>query len=191
MGGQDGREKMDMDILTDAQQQMVRLWNEGYTGTQIGKEFGVSRAAILGRLHRLKLRGHLIANKSEKTKSPKDKVISEIVKVRLPDREVSSELAKKYTPMQLELAFDIIMKVEEFRNKPKEISTKVQITGLTHFSCRYVIENSEPSEAWFCGKPKVRGSYCTDHANLCYIPLEDQKNRQAKDFVFGRMQGIK
>jgi hypothetical protein len=191
MGGPDGEKDMDMDILTKAEQQMIDLWNDGYTGTQIGKEFGVSRAAILGRLHRLKLKGYVIANKAEKSAVPKNEEIAETLNVKLPDRDVASELSKRYTPTQLELAFDVIMKVEELRTKAKKVKIEVQITGLTHFSCRYVIENSVPAEAWFCGKPKTRGAYCEDHANLCYIPLEDQKNKQAKDFVFGRMQGHK
>jgi hypothetical protein len=50
----------------------------------------------------------------------------------------------------------------------EEVYKPISLMELEFFSCRYVVTNEDPQNALYCGRPKVRGSYCLDHAKLCY-----------------------
>lgn len=64
--------------------------------------------------------------------------------------------------------------VEVLFNYPEPV-VGVSLMGLRHMSCRFII--AEDESPIYCGKDKVRGSYCADHYSVCYVPVrkEDRK----------------
>ena len=48
----------------DHSQDIIKLWNDGLTATQIGDQFRTTRSAILGKISRLRAKGALIARRS-------------------------------------------------------------------------------------------------------------------------------
>lgn len=62
---------------------------------------------------------------------------------------------------------------------PKVTITKprngVSMDELRSYSCRFIINDTAKSKAVFCGDQIDRGSYCKEHADLCYRPAFMQR----------------
>ena len=141
--------------LTERDREIIALWEKGLTGGQIAKELHTTRSAILGKLRRLRLDGHV----SYKMNAKVD--------------------LKKATPQKIKAAksFNLNKKISRIAipptplPKPRPIKHEpIKFMDLTPFSCRYVVNEGHASTFLFCGKPKTKGSYCADHASICYVP---------------------
>lgn len=141
--------------LTERDHMIIRLWESGMTGGDIARELGTTRSAVLGKLRRLRLDGHV----SYKMNAKVD--------------------LKEATPKKLKAAksFNLNKKISRFvlpptpLPKPRPIKHEpIKFMDLTPFSCRYVVNDGHASTFLFCGKLKVKGSYCEDHAKICYMP---------------------
>jgi GcrA cell cycle regulator len=142
---------------------IIRMWEAGYTATQIGKELKTSRSSILGRIFRLRQAGYIISSRpssiSKRELKPKPEKSPTLKKVRLL-RIISDRPRIKPGP-----------KPKPKTEKKIIPSDPKTIFELREWHCRYVISPDGAEEALFCGSPKERGSYCAHHAALCYIPL--------------------
>ena len=54
---------------------------------------------------------------------------------------------------------------------PKRVrSSGIRLDELRYYSCRYIISEGAALSVRYCGHDRKRGSYCTLHAELCYLP---------------------
>lgn len=141
--------------LNDRDRKIIDLWESGLTGGDIAKELGTTRSAILGKLRRLRLDGHV----SYRMKAKVD--------------------LKKATKKEIRVAksFNINRKASRLVQppmplpKPRPIKHEpIKFMDLTPFSCRYIVNEGHASTFLFCGKPKTTRAYCEDHAKICYVP---------------------
>jgi len=141
--------------LTDRDQEIIKLWESGLTGSQIAKELLTTRSAILGKLRRLRLDGHVSYKMNVKVdlKSATKKQIKEAKSFNLHRKSIRGVLPPQPLP------------------KPRPIKHEpIKFIDLTPFSCRYIVNDGHASTFLFCGKPKTNRSYCDDHAKICYVP---------------------
>lgn len=135
-------------------QQLLTLWNKGKTGTQIAEMLGTTRSAVMGKIHRAKQYGI--------------KVKGAMVRV-----DVIEPPARKIKNRRIIREAKITGRPLPEPPPPPVVATKDQlkravgIMQLTPMSCRFIL-NDNPSRAIFCGAPKEKGSYCGEHAALCY-----------------------
>ena len=146
--------------LDPTQLQIVELWRSGKSALQIGAVLGLTRNAVIGRIDRMRMRG--------------------VVVERFFDSEV---VQKKAIGPRPRAAPTNIRSGANWWTKTKP-PTGVLLGHLRSTSCRYILPETHEGQHVYCGEQKTRGSYCTDHAVLCYAPVADVKKRMrdaAKD----------
>lgn len=138
----------------------VKLWNEGYSATQVAQRIGgVSRNAVIGKIHRLGLSNTVShratkfrskCNGTGKRKSRKGKPRSDfnallfVTKVpRLPDSPLPPE--------------------------PERPISLVTFDDLTESMCRFPYGDPKTADFGFCGCKSLPGSpYCEGHHARMY-----------------------
>lgn len=162
------------DLPKDYQKLLV-LWNSGKTGTQIGDVLGLSRSSVMGRIHRAKLYGIKVKGAPIRI----DVVAPPPRKVK--NRRIIREA--KAAGLPLPEPPPIVTATKD------QLRRSVGLMQLTPMSCRYIL-NDNPSKAIFCGAPKEKGSYCGEHAALCYhkpvARVERKKGFKWKTSSFAR-----
>jgi hypothetical protein len=141
--------------LSDRDHKMIALWESGMTGTQIANELSTTRSAILGKLRRLRLDGHVSYKMNVKVdlKAASKKQINKAKSLNANRK--SLRFAQPPQPLP----------------KPRPIKHEpIKFLDLTPFSCRYIVNEGHASTFLFCGKPKTHRAYCGDHAKICYMP---------------------
>src|SRR5215475_86814 len=128
----------------EAESVLRELWEQGVSSGLIAKEFGCTRNAVIGKVHRLDL----------PTRQPKMMVHSENP---LP------EVRRIRKPVYMKLPLPPEPPVE-----PPSIGG-VSLMDLEPHHCRFIVGSSNDGLALYCGHQKVWGtSYCGHHAKLCF-----------------------
>jgi len=159
---------------------MIELWQKGHTAKHIANELGLTRNTIAGKLHRFKISGRI----EKKNVDERLFIIKE--RSRRANAGRSPELTKQKTPevslYKIEDKLIPLAKVNAdpvgnsvnfvfHKEEPAPVGEPVKFEQLTSKSCRYVINKGNVKDFLFCGQPKERGSYCEEHAKLCYYTI--------------------
>lgn len=162
--------------MKDINQSVKDLWMQGLTGTQIGKELNITRSAVLGKIYRMREAGQIDVRESdvqaqkarETTKKIKDGILN-------GDEEDAQD-----APPKRGFLCEPVQPLESFPPHPflfEELPPNdpqwkpVTFDNLTPRSCRYVLNDGNPSTFLFCGKQKKGRAYCEEHEKLCYYYL--------------------
>ena len=155
---------------------LKKLWQEGLSASQIaGRLGGVTRNAVIGKVHRLGLSGRATTTrqKSHRPRRPAAATQKRLaVKPRFAQsgntafRALYQGDAETYTPP-----------VEELVIPEKE---RKYITTLTDNCCRWPIGDPQHADFHFCGKGKVTGlPYCEFHARRAFQPPQARRRDSA------------
>lgn len=156
---------------------LKKLWGEGLSASQIaGRLGGVSRNAVIGKVHRLGLSGRATTSRM-KSHRPRARAAaakrttakSRFATVGNPAlRALYHPDAEPFVPPAEELVIPL--------------AERKTIQTLTECSCRWPIGDPQMSDFHFCGKPKVPGlPYCEFHARRAFQP--PQPRRRERDTV--------
>jgi GcrA cell cycle regulator len=154
--------------VTKHEQELLKLWEEGLSGKLIAEKLGVTRNAVMGKLHRLReQRVITYRNIATRTAAVRHSV-------RMKER-AKKEPPKAPEPVEekpiLETVEDILpMILEELR--PKDEDRKpVTFFNLDSSSCRYVVSGNLAKDFLFCNEVKrINGPYCDTHHARCNTP---------------------
>lgn len=155
--------------VTENEQEILRLWENGMSGKDIAARIGVTRNAVMGKLHRLRER-HVLTYRNVATRmaaikrSVKEKERARIAKETGPDAKLKEQ------PL-LETVEELLpMILEELRPKYAE-RKPVKFIDLDSSSCRYVISGDFAKDFLFCNEvKKIGSSYCEEHHAKCNTP---------------------
>lgn len=149
-----------------------KLWAEGLSASQIAKQLGgVTRNAVIGKVHRLGLAGR--ATPSRPAKRP----------VRPARPRVIGPTAPRLRPAST-MPHVIIPDLEPLRDETGHTAT---VLTLNESMCKYPIGDPTDSGFAFCGRASASGPYCADHARLAYQPSQARKRRQSEPDELRRM----
>ncbi len=165
---------------TDERVDLLRkLWLEGLSASQIANELsnGITRNAVIGKVHRLGLSG--------RAKAPAPSVQRQ----RTSERAVRPSAPRASAPIvRGNLAFALAprtMEAPEARTEEEAVvlpmSERVTIMELRESMCRWPLGDPASSEFRYCGAeaPIGAGPYCKYHARVAYQPAQDRRNRKA------------
>ncbi|HRY06541.1 MAG TPA: GcrA family cell cycle regulator [Hyphomicrobiaceae bacterium] len=152
---------------------LKKLWSEGLSASQIaGRIGGVSRNAVIGKVHRLGLSGRATTTRMKShrprprmaqatAKRPQQK--ARFAQVGNPAlRALYQPDAEPFVPAQEELVIPV--------KERKSIQT------LGECNCRWPIGDPQHPDFHFCGKTKVAGlPYCEFHARRAYQPPQARR----------------
>ena len=133
---------------------LIELWRSGLTATQISKEIGATRNAVLGKVFRLRNKGvdldtraKLGNGKAKKPPQPKPPAL----KYKATKREVARRNA-------------------DMLNRP-ELRGGILFSERQQQQCAYIAGDSRDPDVKCCGRFTGLGtSYCPSHHRLCYTP---------------------
>ncbi|MCR6645741.1 MAG: GcrA family cell cycle regulator [Terricaulis sp.] len=142
-----------------------KLWAEGLSASQIAKQLGgVTRNAVIGKVHRLGLAGR--ATPSRPAKRP----------VRPARPRVVSPTAPRLRPAVT--APTVAM--PELEPVRFEDGNTASVLTLNESMCKFPIGDPGDVNFAFCGRGSWGGHpYCQDHARLAYQPSQAKKRRAA------------
>ena len=141
-------------------EQLKSLWTEGLSASQIARALGgVTRNAVIGKVHRLGLAGRATPTRSDRPRLPSAPKVS--MRTYAPEPPVVEE-----DPLTL------------------EDGSHATVLTINDRMCRWPIGDPAENEFHFCGrKPKNGSPYCEAHARKAYQP------QQARTRDKGRMVG--
>lgn len=143
---------------------LKKLWGEGKTAAEIAKELGgVTRNAVIGKAHRLKLSNRVSPIQQNKKPAP---VAKTPTAANTPGKET-----KKQKPAK-------IAAVHEDMSKARY--TLLELKGSM---CRWPIGDPQTEEFGFCGDSCVPGlPYCAEHGKVAYQAATRNRILKAEDF---------
>jgi GcrA cell cycle regulator len=155
---------------------LKKLWAAGLSASQIAGELGgITRNAVIGKVHRLGLSGRA---KTVSSAAPRPR------KPRAPSHPTSMFRVQGNTALQPSHMPDMDIEPIIERNVRPMLepvsSERVTIMDLRECMCRWPLGDPGSSDFRFCGTRANSGSsYCTYHAQLAYQPASDRRRRTA------------
>jgi len=146
---------------------LKKLWTDGLSASQIAGELGgITRNAVIGKVHRLGLSGRAKSPSSAAPRPRKARPAAHMVRVSRPSVRGNTALAYDYeAEAEPELA-DAVIPMEQRR-------TLVQLTEAT---CRWPVGDPGSPDFYFCGGPsREDGPYCVHHSRIAYQPAAERR----------------
>jgi GcrA cell cycle regulator len=145
----------------DRVEQLKSLWTEGLSASQIARALGgVTRNAVIGKVHRLGLAGRAMPARSERPRLPAAPRVN--ARPRIPAPPIVEQ-----EPLTL------------------EDGNYATVLTITEHMCRWPIGDPSDGEFHFCGRKTKPGSpYCEAHARMAYQP-QQQRREKDKDKLTG------
>lgn len=136
---------------------LKKMWGEGKTAAEIAKELGgVTRNAVIGKAHRLKLSNRL----SPIQQNNKKPVVKTIEEKQPPQKKAAND-----------------MTIADMNIKG------VALGELRDKMCRWPIGDPQDEDFRFCGFQSVAGlPYCGEHSKVAYQAATRNRILQAEDF---------
>lgn len=137
-----------------------KLWLEAFSASRIAAELGgVSRNAVIGKIHRLGLWG-----RGQPTSSVKRQR-----KPRLPERRVCRLMTIGNTVLKSEPETLPAHKTKLFEAMVVPIAKMLTIETLTERTCKWPIGDPREDDFHFCGHDTIQGApYCRYHTGVAY-----------------------
>ena len=182
---------------------LKKMWGEGQSASVIAKELGgVTRNAVIGKVHRLGLSNRATSGGSAKAEAkPKAKAEPKAKAAPAPKPEPKTESAEPKTesaappksainarkqiipagqplppqPSANEISPEALAKVNEVEKKAK----KIGLMELTERTCKWPVGDPATEEFWFCGLPVQQGKpYCEAHVGVAFQPMSSRRDRR-------------
>ena len=172
---------------------LKKMWGEGQSASQIAKELGgVTRNAVIGKVHRLGLSNRtggatsakpVAKEKAASKANPKARSKAEAAPPETPPKppvHIRRQIIPAGQPLPPqpsanEISPEALASVREVEKTAKKIS----LMELTERTCKWPIGDPATDEFWFCGLPVKAGKpYCEAHVSVAFQPMSSRRDRR-------------
>lgn len=160
---------------TEERVEMLRkLWTEGHSASQIANQLGgVTRNAVIGKVHRLGLSGRATPSRPVKRPprlarpKPTPQRVDRVKKPNVEDAPVRTNLPA-VALREAEPLAPVLLSNGETAN----------VHNIRESMCKWPIGDPMDKDFAFCGRAASGGPYCADHAKLAFQPRKQQRTRK-------------
>ena len=186
---------------------LKKMWGEGQSASQIAKELGgVTRNAVIGKVHRLGLSNRTTAGAAAKAE-PKAKAAPKVPAKAKPAAPVEPEVKTNDHKPDLKTepaispnavrpprnqiipagqplppqpsANEISPEVLAKVNEIEKKAKKLSLMELTERTCKWPVGDPATEDFWFCGLPVKQGKpYCEAHVGVAFQPMSARRDRR-------------
>jgi GcrA cell cycle regulator len=169
---------------TDERVELLRkLWSDGLSASQIAAQLGgVSRNAVIGKVHRLKLssRGRATAApvRQKKTAHPSAGV-KPVQRTASTVRAMPASIGA--TALQAQFDVEPVMRpiLRPVQNVVVPISRRLQLIQLSERTCKWPNGDPLTEDFNFCGNEAAEsGPYCAYHARIAFQPASERRRHR-------------
>lgn len=134
-------------------EQLRQMWAQGLTANEIAKNLGVTKNAIVGKVHRLCLTARPSPIKSKENEGEEAELLTVETTVKQTAKSVSEE------------------KISSAKPAPKACKDiNIKLVDLDSHTCRWPIGDPRDDDFCFCGKKVRTGqTYCDEHSQMAYV----------------------
>jgi GcrA cell cycle regulator len=167
-------------IWTDERVELLRkLWAEGLSASQIAAQLGgVSRNAVIGKVHRLKLsgRGRTTAATARPKKPSQPSAAKPQARPASPSRPQPSSFGANALQLQFDAEPASRLVVRNVEDVVVPISRNLQLIQLNERTCKWPIGDPLAENFHFCGNDCAdTGPYCRYHARIAFQPASERR----------------
>ena len=160
-----------------------RLWEDGQSASKIAAQLGgVTRNAVIGKVHRLGLGGRVKGAEADAVAPAKSAEVEKpMVAVPTPEPVI---IAENHRPAPSFPPDAVPTRPAASEAAAIPVSQRVTIMDLRESMCRWPLGDPTTPEFRFCGARSITGlPYCTHHAEIAYQPAAERKrDRRAASF---------
>ena len=185
---------------------LKKMWGEGQSASQIAKELGgVTRNAVIGKVHRLGLSNRVGAVPEPAAKPKPAEAAPKPAEARpaaakpaaeaprtdqkpVPDSPAAAPVTQPGRrqiipagqplppqPSAGEISPEALASVREIEKKARRIS----LMELTERTCKWPIGDPATEDFWFCGLATQPGKpYCEAHVGVAFQPMSSRRDRR-------------
>ena len=147
---------------------LKKLWSDGLSASQIAAELGgITRNAVIGKVHRLGLSGRAKSAVSGVPRPRKARSSAHLLRIGRPAIRGNTALAHAYEIEEAE---------PEVIENIIPIGQRRTILELTEQTCRWPVGDPGSGDFFFCGGNTLDGlPYCAYHSRIAYQPASDRR----------------
>lgn len=164
-------------MWTDERVELLKkLWNEGLSASQIAAEIGgITRNAVIGKVHRLGLSGRAKAPSASLPRVRKARPATQMSRPARPAVRGSTALAVRFAP-----AYQIEAEPEpELIENVVPIGQRCSLLELSDSKCHWPVGDPGHPDFYFCGGNAVPTlPYCAYHCRMAYQPVADRRRER-------------
>jgi GcrA cell cycle regulator len=151
---------------------LKKLWQDGLSASQIAKQLGgVTRNAVIGKVHRLGLSGRATPSKPARP----------VFKAPRPARQAAAPAApRRIAPPPLATAAPAPPPPVRYVDETPGTAT---VLTLGAHMCKWPIGDPSSDDFTFCGRRASEGPYCVEHARVAYQPAQAKKRSSANELA--------
>jgi GcrA cell cycle regulator len=151
---------------------LKKLWADGLSASQIAAELGgITRNAVIGKVHRLGLSGRAKSPSSAAPRPRKPRATSHMLRVSRSSMRGNTALAHAYE-LDIEPEPQLIDNVIP-------LGQRRSLLELTENTCRWPIGDPGTADFFFCGGPTITSlPYCAYHSRVAYQPANARRDRR-------------
>lgn len=166
---------------TDERVDLLRkLWTDGLSASQIAAELsnGITRNAVIGKVHRLGLSGRVKTNAPAAAARPR----VQAPRVAKPVQSRPMTAVRGNTVMVIEARTFEAPAPRPVEEVVVPICERVTIMELREGMCRWPLGDPSTPDFRYCGgRSDIAATYCAAHARMAYQPAQDRRRDRERE----------